>query len=79
MELVMAVDAPQPSPAERLIAEYGHEWDIWRVLEAGGKHGPWKARKWNDPGAELTADTIQDLADALQAAQQPDPGTSPDS
>lgn len=65
MELIVS----RPSAAELLIAKYGDEWEIWCAIGESGKHGPRKARKWDNPTVEVTADTIQALADALQTQQ----------
>lgn len=65
------VDPPQPSPAERLLAEYGDRWDIWREMLPGGQHGDWLAETL--PGAPehhlLRAATIEDLAEHLRKAE----------
>lgn len=64
-------ETPRPSEAEKLIADYGHAWDIWRELLPGGGHGDWVADRLPGTGEEpqqLRAATVEDLRQALREA-----------
>lgn len=72
------VSEPRPSVAERVIATYGHEWEIWRDLRPNGTQGPWHARRWSDPQISVTAHSIsalgEFLADHVNPHNDSDPG-----
>ncbi|GAA4239001.1 hypothetical protein GCM10022254_57300 [Actinomadura meridiana] len=65
-----ADEAPYPSKAEVLQAEYAHEWDIWREVRPNGRHGDWVAETLPDvPDHQLLrAKTIDGLAAQLREA-----------
>jgi hypothetical protein len=73
--MVTVVDKPRPSTAEKLVAEYGHAWDIWRDLLPQGGHGDWIAQRYPAPDAppdapreELRAPSIDQLRSLLEEA-----------
>lgn len=61
---------PSPTVAEELQAAYGEDWEIYRELLSGGKHGDWIARRLRpieDGTNELRALTVDSLAERLEA------------
>lgn len=62
---------PEPSQAERLLAEFGDRWDIWREVLPGGRHGDWCAETL--PGAPahclMRAATVEELGARLREAE----------
>ncbi|GAA4226155.1 hypothetical protein GCM10022254_10250 [Actinomadura meridiana] len=65
------VETPRPSAAETLRAKYGDEWDIWRELLPGGRHGDWLAetRPGVEPHQILRAATVNALTEQLREAR----------
>ena len=68
-----ALHGPWPSPIEELQALYAADWEIYRDLLPGGKHGDWIANR-REPAAgkvnKITAPHVDSLARQLAAAEK---------
>lgn len=62
--MVTTMSEPHPSTAEQLRATYAPEWDIWRDVRPGGRHGDWIAQRPGDT-EQLRAKTVPALAALL--------------
>lgn len=66
--MTIAVETPQPSPAEVLLATYGDTWEIWREVKPDSTHGDWHAERHGDH-KQLRAPTVQALGEQIREAQ----------
>jgi hypothetical protein len=68
-----ALHGPWPSPIEELQALYADEWEIYRDLLLGGKHGDWIAKRLrprDHSTSLLRAPSVDALARKLEAESE---------